>query len=177
MGLFHDWAPWEYSENGPHTYPRGTCSPVPEEGLVPKTGFPIKHGMRAMLSEVAEIMGCRWYQLCPPNHPVSLLNWDDMGRMLAEMPPNKQDSFREWLVPSMLPQPVHTVDESAMDAHCHLQLLQAREVRARTVPFNFATEPVPAWETAFSLWRVTVRYTLRLWWTPAFSRVIGSGLW
>ena len=37
----------------------------------------------------------------------------------------------------------------AMDAHCHLQ---AREVRARTVPFNFVTEPVPAWETAFSLW-------------------------
>ena len=53
----------------------------------------------------------------------------------------------------MLPQPVHAVGESGMDAHCHLQLLQAREVRARTVPFNFATEPIPAWETALSLWR------------------------
>lgn len=51
-----------------------------------------------------------------------------------------------------------------MDAHCHLQLLQARETRARkhqetgtqertAVPFDFITEPVPAWETAFSLWR------------------------
>ena len=40
-----------------------------------------------------------------------------------------------------------------MDAHCHLQLLQARKVRARTITFNFVTEPVPAWETAFSLWR------------------------
>jgi len=28
----------------------------------------------------------------------------------------------------------------------------AKEVRARAVPSNFATEPVPAWDTAFSLW-------------------------
>ena len=112
-----------------------------KRGWYPKQGSRSNMGMRAMLSEVAEMMGrpiaAVDIQLCPPNHPVSLLHWDSMGRMLAEMPPNKQDSFREWLVPSMLPQPAHTVGESAMDVHCHLQLLQAREVRARTIPFNF----------------------------------------
>ena len=76
-----------------------------------------------------------------------------MDRMLAEMAPNKQDSFREWLVPSMLLQPMPIVGESAMDAYCNSQLLQAREVRARTVPFNFATEPIPARETTYSLWQ------------------------
>ena len=96
-----------------------------KRGWHPKQGSRSNMGMRA--SEVAEMMGrpiaAVDIQLCPPNHPVSLLNWDSMGRMLSEMPPNKQDSFREWLVPSMLPQPAHTVGESAMDAHCHLQLL------------------------------------------------------
>ena len=43
--------------------------------------------------------------------------------------------------------------ESGMDAHCHLQQLQTREVRARTVPFNFVTEPVPAWKKVFSIWQ------------------------
>ena len=137
-----------------------------KKGWYPKKGSRSNMGMRATLSEVAKMMGrpiaAVDIQLCPPNHPVSLLNWDSMGRMLAEMPPNKQDSFREWLVPSMLPQPVHTVGESAMDAHCHLQLLQVREVRAGTVPFNFATEPVPAWETTSPSGGVTVGYTLLL---------------
>ncbi|KAK2186109.1 hypothetical protein NP493_213g03031 [Ridgeia piscesae] len=88
-----------------------------KKGWYPKKGSRSNMGMRATLSEVAKMMGrpiaAVDIQLCPPNHPVSLLNWDSMGRMLAEMPPNKQDSFREWLVPSMLPQPVHTVETDA----------------------------------------------------------------
>jgi len=126
-------------------------------GWYPKQGSRANMGMRTMLSEVAEMMGrpiaANNIQLCPPNHPVSLLNWDNMGRMLAEMPPNKRDSFREWLVPSISPRPSHTVGVSAMDAHCHLQMLRTMEIRQKSVPFNFETEPVPAWETAFSLWR------------------------
>ena len=112
-----------------------------KRGWYPKHGSQSNMGMRAMFSEVAEIMGrpIAAVDIQLPNHPGLLLNWDSMDRMLAEIPPNKQDSFQEWRVPSMLP-----VGESAMDAHCHLQLLQAREM-------SFATEPVPAWETAFSL--------------------------
>ena len=99
-----------------------------KRGWYPKQGSRSNMGMCAMLSEMmGRPTSAVDIQLYSPNHPVSLLNWDSMGRMLAEMPPNKQDSFREWLVPSMLPQTTHTVGESAMDVHCHLQLLQVRE--------------------------------------------------
>ena len=49
-----------------------------KKGWYPKQGSRSNMGMRAMLSEVAEIMGrpiaAVDIQLCPPNHPVSLLN-------------------------------------------------------------------------------------------------------
>ena len=79
-----------------------------------------------MQSEVVRMMGRPIIpgatQLSPPNHQVALLNWFGLMNMLAEQTSAKQDMFRKWVVsghPSR-----DTPDAVAIDAHCHLSLLQ-----------------------------------------------------
>ena len=116
---------------------------------------------RVMLTEVAHMMGQPItpdaLQFSPPNHPVSLLNWISISKMLTEQSPEGRELYRECLVPSASSQIPHQVQVAAVDAHCHLHLLKSREMQARrdnpevwSFPFDFEENSIHAWEAAFA---------------------------
>ena len=123
----------------------------------------ISMSQRVMLTDVAHMMGqpitpdaLRFSPPLPHNHPVALLNWISISRMLIGESPEGRELYRECLVPSASSQIPHQVQVASVDAHCHLLLLKSREMQARrnnpeggSFPFDFEENPIHAWEAAF----------------------------
>ena len=130
---------------------------------------------RVMLTEVANMMGQPItpdaLQFSPPIHPVALVNWISISRMLVEQSPEGRELYRECLVPSATPQTPHQVQVAAVDAHCHLLILKSRDMQAIrdnpevwSFPFDFEENPIHAWEAAFASYQrdSAERYSLSI---------------
>ena len=95
-------------------------------------------------------------QFSPPNHPVALMNYISISRMLVEQSPEGRELYPQYLVPLATSHSPHQVQVAAVDANCHLLLLKSGEMQTRrnkpeewSFPFE-EENPIHAWEAAFA---------------------------